>query len=77
MPVGSGGSGRLHAAGGSQSDEADSYASNYSWSPEGTFLAVPNSVNNGVFCAGILKRREWGASTSLIGHDNVIDVTVS
>lgn len=48
-----------------------------SWSPEGTFLAVPNSVNNGVFVAGILKRKQWDAATSLVGHDNVIDVIVS
>lgn len=47
-----------------------------SWSPEGTFLAVPNSVNNGVFVAGIMKRRDWAQATSLIGHDNVVDVTV-
>ena len=48
-----------------------------SWSPEGTFLAVPNSVNNGVFVAGILKRKDWAQATSLIGHENVVDVTVS
>ncbi len=41
-------------------------------------LAVPNSVNNGVFVAGILKRNVWDTTdfVSLIGHDGVIDVTV-
>ena len=39
---------------------------------------MPNSVNNGVFVAGILKRRVWDNVdvVSLIGHDGVIDVTV-
>lgn len=49
----------------------------FSWSPEGTFLAVPNSVNNGVFVAGILKRKDWEEVTSLVGHESVIDVAVS
>lgn len=49
-----------------------------SWSPTGAELAVPNSVNNGVFVAGIVKRKIWDDEeiVSLIGHDGVIDVTV-
>lgn len=49
-----------------------------SWSPDGSQLAVPNSVNNGVFVAGILQRNVWDTTdfASLIGHDGVIDVTV-
>ena len=52
-----------------------------SWSPDGALLGIPNSVNNGVFVAGIMSRRHLddgqGITTSLIGHENVVDVVVS
>lgn len=49
-----------------------------SWSPDGRKLAVPNSVNNGVFVAAMLNRGVWDGEeiVSLVGHDGVIDVTV-
>ena len=57
-----------------------SFFQRLSWSPEGTFLALPNTVNNGVYVASILKRGNWtgttSVGTSLVGHDNVVDVTL-
>jgi len=53
------------------------------WSPDGTYIVAPNSMNGPVFVAGVIKRRDfqtgegWDLASSLIGHPDIVQVAVS
>ncbi|GAA5946255.1 hypothetical protein JCM3765_000173 [Sporobolomyces pararoseus] len=50
------------------------------WSPDGTFIVAPNSMNGPVFVAGVIKRSNvktgegWDLASSLIGHPDIVQV---
>lgn len=51
--------------------------SEYRWSPEGAYVVTPNSMAGPVFVAAVIDRATWGSGTSMVGHENIIEVAVS
>ncbi|GMM29246.1 Hir1 protein [Martiniozyma asiatica (nom. inval.)] len=47
---------------------ATTYFRRSSWSPDGSWLCIPNGVNNGIGVNVIIKRGQWDQFTSLVGH---------
>ncbi|KAL8291734.1 hypothetical protein RQP46_001992 [Phenoliferia psychrophenolica] len=44
------------------------------WSPEGTHLVTPNSMNGPVFVAAVIDRQQWASNNSMVGHENIVEV---
>ncbi|KAM0751676.1 WD40 repeat-like protein [Meredithblackwellia eburnea MCA 4105] len=44
------------------------------WSPEGTHIVTPNSMNGPVFVAAVIDRKTWTSNNSMVGHENIIEV---
>jgi protein HIRA/HIR1 len=47
-----------------------------SWSPDGSHLVTPNSMNGPVFVSSVLERFSFNSQVSLVGHDCVVEVVV-
>lgn len=45
-----------------------------SWSPDGTHLTTPNSMNGPVFVSAVIDRYKWDSTFSLVGHQNIVEV---
>ncbi|GAA6021890.1 hypothetical protein JCM11491_004782 [Sporobolomyces phaffii] len=50
------------------------------WSPDGSYIVAPNSMNGPVFVAGVINRKNvktgqgWNSVSSLIGHPDIVQV---
>ncbi|KAK4047227.1 HIR complex subunit [Microbotryomycetes sp. JL201] len=45
-----------------------------SWSPEGTYIITPNSMNGPVFVAAVIERGTFESRNSMVGHEDVVEV---
>ncbi|KAM0791654.1 hypothetical protein ACM66B_006090 [Microbotryomycetes sp. NB124-2] len=45
-----------------------------SWSPEGTHIITPNSMNGPVFVAAVIERGKFESHNSMVGHEDVVEV---
>ncbi|KAK4701977.1 protein HIRA/HIR1, partial [Phenoliferia sp. Uapishka_3] len=48
--------------------------SRLTWSPEGTHVVTPNSMNGPVFVAAVIDRQAWASNNSMVGHENIVEV---
>ncbi|ORY52826.1 WD40-repeat-containing domain protein [Leucosporidium creatinivorum] len=44
------------------------------WSPEGTHIVTPNSMNGPVFVAAVIDRATFKSNNSMVGHSNIVEV---
>lgn len=51
--------------------------SQFSWSPDGAFIAASNAMNGPIFVGAVIERESWGSQISFVGHSNTIQVAVS
>ncbi|PKI85312.1 Hir1p [Malassezia vespertilionis] len=45
-----------------------------SWTPDGANFIASNAMNGPVFVASVVKRLQWSADFSLVGHENAVTV---